>query len=146
MSAVGSYIFIYGGLKGSTLLDDFLLAEDGGGSQLSICDPRSPTWSVTSRASLCHAAISTIACTAHSLASYCRSQHTIDGTSAFIVTRSLMFVSHALSCCASALELLCQKLLGSTHDTNITPTMQFQALYSEYPLNKSTQPNTNRNG
>ena len=46
VAAVGSYIFIYGGLKGSTLLDDFLLAEDGGGSQLSICDPRSPTWSV----------------------------------------------------------------------------------------------------
>lgn len=46
VAAVGSYIFIYGGLKGSTLLDDFLLAEDGGGSQMSICDPRSPTWSV----------------------------------------------------------------------------------------------------
>ena len=44
VTAVGSYIFIYGGLKGSTLLDDFLLAEDGGSSQMSICDPRSPTW------------------------------------------------------------------------------------------------------
>ncbi|DBB07366.1 hypothetical protein WJX82_002389 [Trebouxia sp. C0006] len=44
VAAVGSYIFIYGGLKGSTLLDDFLLAEDGGGSQMAICDPRSPTW------------------------------------------------------------------------------------------------------
>ena len=58
VAAVGSYIFIYGGLKGSTLLDDFLLAEDGGGSQMSICDPRSPTWSVATAASLCCTAVS----------------------------------------------------------------------------------------
>ena len=44
VAAVGQYIFIYGGLKGSTLLDDFLLADDGSGSMLSVCDPRSPTW------------------------------------------------------------------------------------------------------
>ena len=44
VAAVGPYVFIYGGLKGSTLLDDFLLADDSSGAEMSICDPRSPTW------------------------------------------------------------------------------------------------------
>lgn len=89
VSAVGSYIFIYGGLKGSTLLDDFLLAEDGGGSQLSICDPRSPTWSVTSTASLCHAAVCIIARAACALVSYCCGNQIIPMISTFILTRTL---------------------------------------------------------
>ncbi len=47
MAAVGPYVFIYGGLRGSALLEDFLLADDSndpGGSELSICDPRSNAW------------------------------------------------------------------------------------------------------
>lgn len=44
MAAVGPYIFIHGGLKGSILLDDLLLADDSAGAELSICDPRSPAW------------------------------------------------------------------------------------------------------
>ncbi|KAK9811526.1 hypothetical protein WJX72_005322 [[Myrmecia] bisecta] len=44
VAAVGSYVFIYGGLRGSTLLDDFLLADDSSGTELTICDPRSPAW------------------------------------------------------------------------------------------------------
>lgn len=46
MAAVGSYIFIHGGLKGSTLLEDLLLAEDasGGGAELAVCDPRAEPW------------------------------------------------------------------------------------------------------
>ena len=44
MAAVGPYVFIYGGLRGSALLDDFLLADDSSGSELSICDPRSNAW------------------------------------------------------------------------------------------------------
>lgn len=44
VAAVGPYVFIYGGLKGSQLLDDLLLADDSGGTELSICDPRSQPW------------------------------------------------------------------------------------------------------
>lgn len=45
MAAVGPYIFVYGGLRGSTLLEDFLLAEDGAAAaELAVCDPRSPVW------------------------------------------------------------------------------------------------------
>ena len=44
MAAVGPYVFVHGGLKGSTLLDDLLLADDSSGTELSICDPRSPAW------------------------------------------------------------------------------------------------------
>ena len=44
MAAVGPYIFVHGGLKGSTLLDDLLLADDSSGTELSICDPRSAAW------------------------------------------------------------------------------------------------------
>lgn len=33
-SSVGSYIFIYGGLKGSTLLSDFLVATDSTGTRI----------------------------------------------------------------------------------------------------------------
>lgn len=45
VAAIGPYIFIHGGLKGSTLLDDFLLAEDAtGAGELSVCDPRSLPW------------------------------------------------------------------------------------------------------
>eukprot|EP00877_Chromochloris_zofingiensis_P000243 jgi/Chrzof1/10219/Cz04g33020.t1 len=45
VASVGPFIFIYGGLKGSQLLDDLLLADDSGGTELTICDPRSPAWS-----------------------------------------------------------------------------------------------------
>ena len=44
VSAVGPYVFMFGGLRGSTLLDDFLLADDSSGTELSVCDPRSPAW------------------------------------------------------------------------------------------------------
>jgi protein phosphatase len=44
MASVGPYVFVHGGLKGSTLLDDLLLADDSSGSELSVCDPRSPAW------------------------------------------------------------------------------------------------------
>lgn len=44
VSAVGPYVFLFGGLRGSTLLDDFLLADDSSGTELSVCDPRSPAW------------------------------------------------------------------------------------------------------
>ena len=46
VSAVGPYVFMFGGLRGSTLLDDFLLADDSSGTELSVCDPRSPAWCV----------------------------------------------------------------------------------------------------
>lgn len=49
MAAVGPYVFVHGGLKGSTLLDDLLLADDSSGTELSICDPRSPAWWVGRR-------------------------------------------------------------------------------------------------
>ena len=48
MAAVGPYVFTYGGLRGSALLDDFLLADDSSGSELSICDPRSAAWCASS--------------------------------------------------------------------------------------------------
>lgn len=45
VASIGPYIFIHGGLKGSTLLDDFLLAQDAAGpGDFTVCDPRSPTW------------------------------------------------------------------------------------------------------
>lgn len=44
MASVGPYIFVHGGLKGSTLLEDVLLADDSSGAELSICDPRSSAW------------------------------------------------------------------------------------------------------
>lgn len=45
VAAVGPYVFIHGGLKGSTLLEDFLLAEDSSTpGDMSICDPRSIPW------------------------------------------------------------------------------------------------------
>ncbi|WPT14103.1 Serine/threonine-protein phosphatase BSL1-like protein [Picochlorum sp. SENEW3] len=45
VASIGPYIFIHGGLKGSTLLEDFLLAEDAtGAGELSVCDPRAPPW------------------------------------------------------------------------------------------------------
>lgn len=44
MASVGPYIFIHGGLRGSLLLDDLLLADDSAGTELSVCDPRSPAW------------------------------------------------------------------------------------------------------
>jgi hypothetical protein len=44
MASVGPYIFVHGGLKGSTLLEDVLLADDSSGAELSVCDPRSPAW------------------------------------------------------------------------------------------------------
>ncbi|KAK9868860.1 hypothetical protein WJX84_000767 [Apatococcus fuscideae] len=44
VAAVGSYIFSYGGLRGSTLLEDFLLSDDNSGAEMTICDPRSPPW------------------------------------------------------------------------------------------------------
>ena len=49
VAAVGPYVFTFGGLRGSTLLDDFLLADDSSGSELSICDPRAPAWYVYGR-------------------------------------------------------------------------------------------------
>jgi hypothetical protein len=44
VAAVGPFVFTYGGLRGSTLLDDFLLSDDSTGGELSIYDPRSPAW------------------------------------------------------------------------------------------------------
>ncbi len=44
VAAVGPYVFVYGGLRGSALLDDFLLADDSSGAELSVCDPRSQAW------------------------------------------------------------------------------------------------------
>ena len=44
VAAVGPYVFAYGGLRGSTLLDDLLLADDSGGGELAICDPRTSAW------------------------------------------------------------------------------------------------------
>lgn len=45
VASLGPFVFIYGGLKGSQLLDDLLLADDSSGTELTICDPRSPAWS-----------------------------------------------------------------------------------------------------
>ena len=44
VAAVGSYVFSYGGLRGSTLLEDFLLSDDNSGAEMTICDPRSEPW------------------------------------------------------------------------------------------------------
>jgi len=45
VAAVGPYVFIHGGLKGSTLLEDFLLAEDSvTPGDMSVCDPRAMPW------------------------------------------------------------------------------------------------------
>jgi hypothetical protein len=41
---VGPYQFVYGGLRGSTLLDDLLVASDGTGAEMVIGDPRSAAW------------------------------------------------------------------------------------------------------
>ena len=46
VAAVGSYVFSYGGLRGSTLLEDFLLSDDNSGAEMTICDPRSDPWCV----------------------------------------------------------------------------------------------------
>ncbi|GBF89161.1 phosphatase 1 beta [Raphidocelis subcapitata] len=45
VASLGPFVFVYGGLKGSQLLDDLLLADDSGGTELTVCDPRSPAWS-----------------------------------------------------------------------------------------------------
>ncbi|KAI8467364.1 MAG: Metallo-dependent phosphatase-like protein [Monoraphidium minutum] len=45
VASVGPFVFLYGGLKGSQLLDDLLLADDSAGTELAVCDPRSPAWS-----------------------------------------------------------------------------------------------------
>ncbi|GLC64614.1 hypothetical protein PLESTF_000184600 [Pleodorina starrii] len=44
VASVGPFVFIYGGLKGSQLLDDLLVADDSNGTELSIFDPRSSAW------------------------------------------------------------------------------------------------------
>ncbi|KAL6761015.1 Metallo-dependent phosphatase-like protein [Haematococcus lacustris] len=44
VSSVGPFVFIYGGLKGSQLLDDLLVADDSNGAELSIFDPRAAAW------------------------------------------------------------------------------------------------------
>ena len=45
VAAVGPYVFVHGGLRGSTLLDDLLLADDSpGAGELAVCDPRAPAW------------------------------------------------------------------------------------------------------
>lgn len=44
VASVGPFVFIYGGLKGSQLLDDLLVSDDSNGGELTIFDPRSPAW------------------------------------------------------------------------------------------------------
>ena len=44
VASVGPFVFIYGGLKGSQLLDDLLVADDSNGAELSIFDPRAQPW------------------------------------------------------------------------------------------------------
>jgi hypothetical protein len=44
VAAVGPYIFIYGGLVGSTLHSDLLLADDGGMKDMATYDARSGPW------------------------------------------------------------------------------------------------------
>lgn len=44
VSSVGPFVFIYGGLKGSQLLDDLLVADDSNGAELTIFDPRAQPW------------------------------------------------------------------------------------------------------
>ena len=46
MAAVGPLVFMYGGLRGSQLLEDLLLADDSvGGTYQDIIDARSDAWS-----------------------------------------------------------------------------------------------------
>jgi hypothetical protein len=48
VASVGPFVFMYGGLRGSTLLGDMLLADDSGtGAELMACDPRAPAWCVS---------------------------------------------------------------------------------------------------
>ena len=48
MAAVGPFVFMYGGLRGSLLLDDLLVADDtnlGFGSlETGVFDPESESW------------------------------------------------------------------------------------------------------
>lgn len=44
MAAVGPFIFLYGGLVGSTLHSDLLLADDGVIKDTATYDARSPPW------------------------------------------------------------------------------------------------------
>lgn len=44
VASVGPFVFIFGGLKGSQLLDDLLLADDSNGTELSAFDSRAPAW------------------------------------------------------------------------------------------------------
>ena len=44
VAAVGPFVFMYGGLRGSTLLADCLLVDDSAGTELSVYDPRSRVW------------------------------------------------------------------------------------------------------
>ncbi|GAX81721.1 hypothetical protein CEUSTIGMA_g9149.t1 [Chlamydomonas eustigma] len=44
VASVGPFVFIYGGLKGSQLLDDLLVADDSNGAELTIFDPRAQPW------------------------------------------------------------------------------------------------------
>ena len=44
VASVGPFVFIYGGLKGSQLLDDLLVSDDSNGAELTIFDPRSQPW------------------------------------------------------------------------------------------------------
>jgi protein phosphatase len=44
VAAVGPFIFIYGGLVGSTLHSDLLLADDGCMKDMATYDARSPPW------------------------------------------------------------------------------------------------------
>lgn len=44
VASVGPFVFIYGGLKGSQLLDDLLVADDSNGAELTIFDPRGQPW------------------------------------------------------------------------------------------------------
>ncbi|KAF5832994.1 hypothetical protein DUNSADRAFT_10950, partial [Dunaliella salina] len=44
VASVGPFVFVYGGLKGSQLLDDLLVADDSNGAELSIFDPRAQPW------------------------------------------------------------------------------------------------------
>jgi len=44
VASVGPFVFIFGGLKGSQLLDDLLVADDSNGAELTIFDPRAPPW------------------------------------------------------------------------------------------------------
>lgn len=43
-SSIGSFVFIYGGLRGSSLLSDFLVGFDGTQEEMKIGDPTSESW------------------------------------------------------------------------------------------------------